>query len=80
LADFVRELKKSSSFWAAEHHEPLFCWQEGYAAFSVSATHVKAVEKYIAGQEAHHRRVDYLSEFRRLLERNQIEYDPKYLE
>jgi putative transposase len=35
-ADIVRELKKASSFWAAEKHERLFGWQDGYAIFSVS--------------------------------------------
>ncbi|HHY85709.1 MAG TPA: IS200/IS605 family transposase, partial [Verrucomicrobia bacterium] len=39
-AELVRELKKASSVWAAEKHEQLFCWQEGYSIFSVSWTHV----------------------------------------
>ena len=38
-AELVRELKKASSIWSAEKHEPLFSWQEGYAIFSVSWTH-----------------------------------------
>lgn len=39
-AELVRELIKASSVWAAEKHEQLFCWQEGYSIFSVSWTHV----------------------------------------
>jgi REP element-mobilizing transposase RayT len=39
LSDFLRELKKASSTWM---HEEIglggFAWQEGYAAFTVSAT------------------------------------------
>ncbi len=80
VADFVRELKKASSVWAAEHYDRLFCWQEGYAAFTVSPTHEDIVRRYVSRQEEHHQKTDYLTEFRRLLARNRIEYDPKYLE
>jgi REP element-mobilizing transposase RayT len=79
LADFLRELKKASSAWCAENHERSFAWQEGYAAFSVSPTHRDAVRRYIAGQEAHHRQVGFVAEITRLLERNGVRYDPKYL-
>ena len=44
LANFVRELKKASSMWV---HEAIplraFAWQEGYAAFTVSASGVDEV-------------------------------------
>jgi REP element-mobilizing transposase RayT len=79
-AELVRELKKASSIWAAEKHEPYFEWQEGYAIFSVSWTHCAAVRRYIAGQEAHHRKDTFNEELKRLLERNGVKYDPKYLE
>src|SRR5580765_9110296 len=52
LADVMRELKKASSAWV---HEQIglrtFAWQEGYAAFTVSATARQAVQKYIGNQE-----------------------------
>ena len=52
LADVMRELKKASSTWA---HEEIgaraFAWQEGYAAFNVSATARDAVKNYIAKAE-----------------------------
>ncbi len=79
LADFMRELKKASSTWAAEKHEPLFGWQDGYAAFSVSATHCTAVRRYIANQKNHHKKCSFLEELKRLLKKNGVEYDPKYL-
>lgn len=78
-ADLVRELKKASSVWAAQEHEPLFAWQEGYAIFTVSWTHVAAVRRHIAGQEDHHRQIVFLDELRRVLERNGVQYDPRYL-
>ncbi|MEI6396443.1 MAG: IS200/IS605 family transposase [Verrucomicrobiota bacterium] len=78
-ADLTRELKKASSVWAAEHHEPVFAWQEGYAIFTVSWTHVPVVRRYIAAQEAHHQKTPIADELKRLLEKNGVSYDPKYL-
>ena len=79
LADFVRDLKKDSSNWAAENSDREFAWQEGYAVFSVSATHVAAVRAYIAGQEEHHRKANFVEELKALLEKNDVTYDSKYL-
>ena len=79
LAEFMRELKKASSIWSAENYEEDFSWQDGYAAFSVSWTHLDAVRKYIATQEEHHRKTDFVAELRKLLERNGVRYEEKYL-
>ncbi len=78
-AGIVRELKKASSVWAAENHCPGFSWQEGYGIFSVSWTHLDLVKNYIAKQEEHHRKIGFSEEFRKMLERNGVTYDPKYL-
>ncbi len=78
-ADLVRELKKASSVWAAENHDRLFSWQEGYAIFTVSWTHVPVLTRYIAGQEAHHHKTPFMDELKRLLKKNGVKYDPKYL-
>jgi putative transposase len=79
LSDFMQELKKASSVWAADNHDRLFSWQDGYSAFSVSWTHVEVVRNYIATQEKHHQQHDFVAELKRLLERNGVQYDPKYL-
>ena len=79
-APFVRELKKASSVWSIENHESLFAWQEGYAIFTVSWTHCPALRHYIANQEAHHRKVAFADEFKKLLDRNGVNYEDKYLE
>ena len=79
LAEFMQELKKASSIWSAEKHEKDFSWQEGYAAFSVSWTHLDAVRKYIATQEEHHRKTDFVAELKKLLDRNGVKYEEKYL-
>ena len=75
----MQELKKASSAWAAEKHEPDFFWQEGYAAFTVSWTHIEAVRQYIATQEEHHRKTDFVSELKHLLDKNGVKFDEKYL-
>ncbi len=79
LADFMRELKKATSPWAAKESGERFAWQEGYAAFTASWTHRDALKKYIVGQEEHHKKLDFVQELKRLLKRNGVEYDPKYL-
>jgi putative transposase len=78
-AGLVRELKKASSVWAAEKHEQLFSWQEGYAIFTVSWTLVPVLKQYIATQEEHHRKTSFAEELKTLLEKNGVSYDPKYL-
>lgn len=80
LADVMRELKKASSVWV--HREiglHRFAWQEGYSAFTVSATGRRAVKRYITTQEAHHRVQSFQEEVVELLERAGVAYDPKYL-
>jgi len=81
LADFVRELKKASSVWV---HEEIgvrqFAWQEGYAAFTVSASGVPKVRSYIQNQEEHHRQRSFLEEMRILLQRSGVSFEDKYLE
>jgi len=78
LADVLRELKKASSIFAKEHI-PRFAWQDGYAAFTVSATAREAVKRYIANQEAHHRTKSFTEELSEMLQQAGVEFDPRYL-
>jgi REP element-mobilizing transposase RayT len=81
LADFLRELKKASSSWMREEGgEPGFAWQEGYAAFTVSATARDAVKQYIASQPEHHRTRPFREELIEMLQKAGIEYDERYLD
>jgi len=81
LADVLRELKKASSLWV---HDEIglqpFAWQEGYAAFTVSATACASVQTYVANQEEHHCTKSFREELIGLLQKAGIEYDPKYLD
>jgi putative transposase len=78
-AEVVREFKKASSVWINENFDTAFNWQEGYAIFSVSPTHTDAVRQYIAGQEAHHRKLNFRGELEELLKKNGVKYERKYL-
>jgi len=81
LADFMRELKKASSAWVHDELQVrLFAWQEGYAAFAVSASAVTEVQCYIQNQEEHHRQRSSREEIELLLKRSGVAYDPKYLD
>ena len=81
LADFMRELKKASSAWVHDQiGEQRFAWQEGYAAFTVSATARVGVLKYIANQEEHHRQKSFREELIDLLGRAEVKYDARYLD
>ena len=68
-----------SSTWAGANFEPEFAWQDGYAAFTVSASARERVRKYIQDQERHHAKWDFVSELRELLERHGVAYDERYL-
>jgi len=81
VADVLRELKKASSNWVhSEINLARFAWQEGYAAFTVGASDIESVRRYIANQEEHHRTRDVRSEWMAMLERAGIPYDARYLE
>ena len=81
LAEWIKELKRASSIWIKTKQASLkdFQWQSGYGAFSVSPSQCPRVQRYIGGQEEHHRRLSYQNEFRRLLDKHGIEYDEQYV-
>jgi REP element-mobilizing transposase RayT len=78
LAKTVQLLKGNSSKWMGEQGMD-FGWQEGYGAFSVSSSNLDQVTRYIRNQEAHHRKFSFEDEFRALLKKHDVDYDPKYI-
>ena len=78
LSKAMLALKSNSSRWMSEHARG-FSWQEGYGAFSVSASVLPAVTRYIQNQEEHHKKISFEDEFLALLKKHGIEYDPKYV-
>jgi putative transposase len=78
LSQAISLVKANSSRWMNEHATE-FAWQEGYGAFSVSASNLSTVERYIANQEQHHRKMTYEQEFIGFLRKHRIEFDPKFV-
>jgi len=81
LSQFVGTVKSNCSKWIhstfSEMHD--FGWQDGYSAFTVSASVRDSVVSYIRNQETHHRKMSFQDELIQLLDRHGIEYDLKYI-
>ena len=75
LAKAVLLLKANSSKWMNKD----LSWQEGYGAFSVSASNLESVIRYVRNQQKHHRKFTFEAEFRAILRRHGIECDPRDL-
>ncbi len=81
LADFVREIKTSSSVWIKENDifQGFKSWQIGYAAFTYSIKSKENLIKYVKNQEVHHQKKSFIEELKDLLKEHKVSYDPKYL-
>jgi REP element-mobilizing transposase RayT len=81
FAKAVQLIKGGSSKWVHDNFPKLrkFEWQEGYGAFSVSASQVPRTIAYINNQKEHHRKKTFEEEFLELLTKHGIEHDPRYI-
>lgn len=81
LSSVLRDLKANSSGWMHDVFPDIrdFSWQRGYGAFTVSASQIGRVTKYIADQEVHHAKQSFRDEFVGMLRVNEVEFDEKYL-
>ena len=81
IAKAMQLIKGGSSLWLHDTFPPMsgFAWQEGYAAFSVSASRIDETIRYIQQQDEHHQTLSFEEEFKRFLERHGVEYDPRYV-
>jgi REP element-mobilizing transposase RayT len=82
LADYVKDIKTSSSLWIKNHGKfPNFDgWAEGYAAFTISYNDRNRVIDYIKNQKEHHKAETFIEEYKKLLKEYGIEFDEKYLQ
>ena len=81
FAKAVQLIKGGSSKWIHDSFPKYrkFEWQEGYGAFSVSASQVKRTIAYIENQKEHHRKRSFQEEFLKLLDKHCIDYDLRYV-
>ena len=81
LSDLLRELKKASSVWVHENIGlQAFGWQEGYAAFTVSATAIPQVQAYMEHQTEHHEKKVFRDELIEMMQLAGVKYDLAYLD
>jgi putative transposase len=78
LAKAVSTIKSNSSRWISEQ-KTSFAWQEGYAAFSVSASASDTVVRYIKNQESHHRKMNFEEELLALLKKHNVDFDAQHI-
>jgi len=81
LSDLMQHIKQDSSKWVNQKKfiTEKFEWQEGYGAFSFSKSQVSRVISYIQNQEAHHRKITFLDEYKKFLENFGVDYDKRYI-
>jgi len=81
VAKAVQLIKGGSSKWVhdtfSQHRK--FAWQEGYGAFSVSASQAAKTIAYINEQKKHHRKRTFEEEFIEFLDKHGVEYDRQYI-
>ena len=81
VSDFVGRLKASTSKHVNETSDPVekFGWQEGFGAFTVSLSQKDRVARYVCNQIEHHTHEVFADEYLRLLEKHEVEFDPRYV-
>lgn len=81
LSELVGDIKRDSSVWIKKQDSQFnsFHWQDGYGAFSIGQSQIKAVKDYIAKQKIKHKQIDFKSEFRGFLRKYEVEYDERYV-
>jgi REP element-mobilizing transposase RayT len=77
VADAMRLIKSNSSKWIREAFpvQRDFGWQSGYSAFTVSASAVADVARYVANQASHHRTRSFDEEIAAFLRRHGMNHD-----
>ena len=79
-ADFMRELKVSTSIWMkSKNLFPLFKgWSDGYGSFTCSYRDLKGLIEYVKNQQLHHQKTTFEDEYRRLISESGLDIDERY--
>ncbi len=81
LSDYVQRIKTGTTHWVkTESVFPHWAgWQDGYAAFTHSVREKGAIVDYINGQQEHHKTETFMDEYKRLLVREEVDFDEEYV-
>ena len=79
LSDLMQDIKGDSSKWinSRKFLKQRFAWQESYGAFSYSKSLISRVARYIENQQEHHKKQDFISEYKKTLEKFGVSYNEK---
>ncbi|HZL13746.1 MAG TPA: transposase [Verrucomicrobiae bacterium] len=80
LSNLVRDVKAGSSKFINEKRWMIgrFSWQEGFGAFLYARSQLYTVIRYIQSQQKHHAKKSFQEEYIELLEKFNVDYDPRY--
>jgi REP element-mobilizing transposase RayT len=80
LADFMREVKVSTSVWMkGSGYFPIFDgWADGYGSFTCSYMDMGRLIDYIKNQQEHHEKKTFEEEYRSLLLESGIKIDERF--
>jgi putative transposase len=81
ISDTVHDIKRGSSLFINENKlvSGRFAWQDGYGGFTCSRSHLENVYEYINRQEDHHSNETFREEYISILNKHEIEYNPRFL-
>jgi putative transposase len=81
ISKAIQLIKGGSSKWVHDTFPDYnnFKWQEGYGAFSVSASQIKNTIAYINRQKEHHFKESFQDEYISVLGEHDIDYDKRYV-
>lgn len=81
ISDCMRTIKSDSSEWINNNNltKNKFQWQEGYGAFSHSRSQINDVVQYIAAQQDHHKKYNFLTEYKKMLINFGVDFDERYI-
>ncbi|MBD5214745.1 MAG: IS200/IS605 family transposase [Bacteroidales bacterium] len=79
MADLVKTIKQSSSYWIKQHPDfRIFDgWARGYYAFSLSRKEFNKCMNYIINQEKHHSGVAFTEGTKELANANGVDWHPQ---
>ncbi|WP_439557489.1 IS200/IS605 family transposase [Dyadobacter sp.] len=81
IAELMQDVKADSSQWINNqgYCKTRFEWQGGYGVFSYSKSAIRNVIRYIERQKEHHRKVEFVEEYKSILEKFEVDYNEAYI-